>query len=105
MFQPLSSETQLLPPVISLLCFITICVLTVFMLWSMWRAAGIGFATIKRLHQIQCSNCRFFTGDYRLKCTIHPIFALTEEAINCSDFCVKNKPVQKPFFSNFSRRK
>ena len=42
-------------------------------------------ATAKKMHQIPCTECRFFTGDYRLKCTVNPHIANTEEAIGCSD--------------------
>ena len=45
-----------------------------------------GVAKLKRLHQIPCSNCAFFTGDYRLKCPVHPHEALSEEAIGCFDY-------------------
>jgi len=45
-----------------------------------------GISYVKRLHQIPCSRCTFFTGDYRLKCTVHPYSALTETALNCSDY-------------------
>jgi len=45
-----------------------------------------GIAQLKRLHQIPCSRCAFFTGDYRLKCTAHPCKALSEQAIGCSDY-------------------
>ena len=41
--------------------------------------------TAKRMHQIPCTKCRFFTGDYRLKCTVNPHVANTEEAIDCPD--------------------
>ena len=41
--------------------------------------------TAKKMHQIPCTKCRFFTGDYRLKCTVNPHIANTEEAIGCSD--------------------
>jgi hypothetical protein len=41
---------------------------------------------IKRLHQIPCNRCVFFTGEYNLKCTVHPYKALNEEAIGCSDY-------------------
>ncbi|WP_337906916.1 hypothetical protein [Iningainema tapete] len=54
--------------------------------------ARYGIATVKRLHQIKCADCQFFTGDYHLKCTVHPSFALTEEAINCSDFYPHYRP-------------
>ena len=46
--------------------------------------SGINY--VKRLHQIPCSRCTFFTGDYRLKCTVHPYSALTETALNCTDY-------------------
>ena len=42
-------------------------------------------ATAKRMHQIPCTKCRFFTGDYRLKCTVNPDIANTEQAIDCPD--------------------
>jgi hypothetical protein len=45
-----------------------------------------GIIRLKRLHQIPCSRCVFFTGDYRLKCTVNPCIAQTEEAILCRDF-------------------
>lgn len=45
-----------------------------------------GVQHIQQLHQIPCSRCAYFTADYRLKCTIYPSQALTEDAINCKDF-------------------
>ena len=95
MFELLSPQIQALQPVFRLVCFVTIWGLFFMMLWSMWKAACIGIANVKRLHQIPCADCRFFTNDFRLKCTVHPTCALTEEAINCSDFCLKNRPVRK----------
>ena len=38
------------------------------------------------MHQIPCSKCIFFTGDYRLKCTVKPQIANTEKAIACGDY-------------------
>ncbi|MEM7591221.1 MAG: hypothetical protein AAF383_06825 [Cyanobacteria bacterium P01_A01_bin.83] len=54
-----------------------------------WSLAGFVvdvIAQAKRMHQIPCTKCRFFTGDYRLKCTVNPSFANTEKAIGCSDY-------------------
>gem|GEM_PF-2369066 len=45
-----------------------------------------GLVQIRRLHQIPCSHCVFFTGDYRLKCTVNPCKALSEAAIGCLDY-------------------
>ncbi len=54
--------------------------------WSLWRSLRGGWAMSKRLHQIPCSHCRFFTGNYLLKCTVHPDTALSEAAIQCRDY-------------------
>lgn len=57
-----------------------------------------GINHLKRLHQVPCSNCAYFTGDYRLKCTVNPTIAMSETAIGCRDFLSKegtrhnNKP-------------
>ncbi|MBE9019691.1 hypothetical protein IQ272_26880 [Chroococcidiopsidales cyanobacterium LEGE 13417] len=53
-------------------------------------AARDGISYLKRMHQIPCPDCQFFTGDYQLKCALHPHTALSEEAIGCSDFCPQN---------------
>ncbi|MBA3924493.1 MAG: hypothetical protein H0X31_23450 [Nostocaceae cyanobacterium] len=55
-------------------------------LWSLWEDLVRGCVNLQRLHQIPCYRCTFFTGDYHLKCTVHPSQALTEEAINCLDY-------------------
>lgn len=97
MFKLLSPliEAFVLRPIIAPLYFFTICALIFLMLRSIWMSACIGIAKVKRLHQIPCANCRFFTDDFRLKCTLHPIDALTEEAINCSDFYPKHRPTHR----------
>ncbi|MGG6270090.1 hypothetical protein ACQ4M3_32735 [Leptolyngbya sp. AN03gr2] len=48
---------------------------------------------VQTLHKIPCSSCHYFTGDYSLKCTIHPSIALTEEAIDCSDYQEATDPI------------
>lgn len=53
--------------------------------WSLISFVMDVMATAKRMHQIPCTKCRFFTGDYRLKCTVNPHVANTEEAIGCCD--------------------
>ena len=42
-------------------------------LWRISVALPEGVHQIKRLHQIPCSDCEFFTYDYRLKCTARPV--------------------------------
>jgi hypothetical protein len=92
MFQLLYPLIHVFQLVLAPLCFVTAWTLVVLLMWNIWIPARDGIATVKRLHQIPCANCQFFTGDYLLKCTVHPSSALTEEAINCSDFCPHNRP-------------
>jgi hypothetical protein len=54
--------------------------------WSLISCILDVIAQGKRMHQIPCTKCRFFTGDYRLKCTVNPSVANTEEAIGCGDY-------------------
>lgn len=77
---------QVIQPIATPLCLLSASSLLVVFLWSIWIALRDGVAQIKRLHQVPCSRCAYFTGDYRLKCTVHPCKALTEEAINCIDY-------------------
>jgi hypothetical protein len=47
------------------------------------------YAVARRMHVIPCTNCRYFTNDYRLKCPVQPTIANTEQAIQCSDYRAK----------------
>ena len=58
----------------------------VFLSWRLITIARQAFSYLHRLHQIPCSGCAFFTQDYRLKCTVNPITAMSEAAIGCNDF-------------------
>ena len=74
------------------------CILSVFMIvgivaWSMWNTLREGVRYLKRLHQVPCSRCVYFTGDHRLKCPVHPIIALTEDAIACRDYEARAIPL------------
>ena len=103
MFQILYPLIHALQSVLVPVCFVSAWALIFLLLWSMWIVAHDAIVTGKRLHQIPCAGCQFFTGDYHLKCTVHPTFALTDEAINCLDFYPQNRPNSRTlsFFSNF----
>jgi hypothetical protein len=60
--------------------------LSLLSVWSILRTLKQGVSHLKRLHQIPCCRCQYFTGDYRLKCPVQPLIACTEESINCRDF-------------------
>ena len=91
MFQILYFLIHALQPVLVPICFVAAWFLVVLLLWNIYAATSNGIATIKRLHQISCANCQFFTDDYRLKCTVHPTIALTEQAVYCRDYYPQTK--------------
>jgi len=75
---------------------------------AFWTTLQKGIQHLTRLHQIPCSRCVYFTGDYRLKCPVHPIEALTEDAIACRDYECKQdlgdysiaNPLVRPYPKN-----
>ena len=74
------------------ICFICLWVSMILMFFiSIFQAFKHGITHLRKLHQIPCSKCDFFTNDYRLKCTVRPVAACTESAINCLDFELKTK--------------
>lgn len=66
--------------------FLFACLLLFFVAWSLISPFIAAVAQAKQMHSIPCTKCRFFTNDYRLKCTIKPKIANTEEAVNCRDY-------------------
>jgi hypothetical protein len=54
--------------------------------WTLVSALVDALSKAKQMHQVPCTKCRFFSRDYRLKCTIHPHAANTEGAIDCPDY-------------------
>ena len=54
--------------------------------YSLGVTSVSGWKQLRRMHQVPCSRCMYFTGDYNLKCTVRPCDALTEQAIGCRDF-------------------
>jgi hypothetical protein len=61
-------------------------VLMGLVLWSLSTFIRDTAARAQQMHRIPCARCRFFTGDYRLKCPVHPTIALSEAAIQCQDY-------------------
>ena len=73
-------------PVVHSLGFLFACLLLLICAWSVLGVFIDAIARAKRMHQIPCTQCRFFTNNYRLKCTVNPYIANTEEAIGCSEY-------------------
>lgn len=53
---------------------------------SALKSFNKGWKNLIRLHQIPCDRCTFFTGEFNLKCTVHPCKAFNERAIDCLDY-------------------
>ena len=54
--------------------------------WNLVTAVRDGVSRATVMHKIPCAGCSYFTNDYRLKCPLHPRIALSESAIDCTDF-------------------
>jgi hypothetical protein len=74
------------------ICFVVAWTVIILIVLNLWAAARDSVTTAKQMHQIPCTGCQFFTDNYRLKCTVRPSIANTEEAINCSDYQPKTNP-------------
>jgi hypothetical protein len=79
-------------PLLVPICFVGAWTLIILVVLSLWTAARDSVSTAKLMHQIPCTGCQYFTDDYRLKCTVRPSIANTEEAIDCSDYQPKTNP-------------
>lgn len=44
---------------------------------------------INGVHSVPCKNCKFFANNHYLKCAVKPDIVMTEEAINCPEYCPK----------------
>lgn len=86
LLQILSFLIDAIQPFLVPFCFFCAWSLVTLLAWNIFSAVKDGVATSQRMHKIPCTNCQYFTGDYRLKCTVRPSIANTEEAINCLDY-------------------
>jgi len=77
---------QLVQPFLVPLCFVVAWATILFAAWSIWSAMRDSVQRAQRMHQIPCADCQFFSGNYLLKCPLHPKEALSEAAIGCRDF-------------------
>lgn len=77
---------QLIQPLLVPLCFVVAWATVLFTVWGVWSAMRDGVRRAQRMHQIPCSECQYFSGNYLLKCPLHPKEALSESAIDCRDF-------------------
>jgi hypothetical protein len=87
----ISTLIQSIPFVYKLVFMICLSLGLVSYTLSALKDARKNWIQLQRLNQIPCSNCLFFTGEYNLKCAVHPCKALSEEAIGCADYQMAKK--------------
>jgi hypothetical protein len=88
-FKLLYPLVHAIQPYLVPICFVVAWSLVLMMASSLWSAFNDSVSRAKKMHQIPCTGCQFFTADYRLKCTVHPEIANTEDAIDCKDYLAK----------------
>jgi uncharacterized radical SAM superfamily Fe-S cluster-containing enzyme len=92
-FQLLYFLVNAIQPFLVPICFFCAWTLIIIFAWNLWATLRDSVSISKRMHQIPCSTCQFFTGDYRLKCTVQPSIANSEDAIDCTDYQPKTNPL------------
>jgi hypothetical protein len=85
-FQILARLIHVIQPFMVPICLVVAWGSVLLTVWQIYATARDGVKRAKQMHQIPCPNCQFFTGDYNLKCTVHPMSALSEDAIDCVDY-------------------
>lgn len=73
-------------PLLIPICFVIAWTVIILVFVSLWTATKYTVKTAQKMHKIPCHNCQFSTKNYRLKCTVNPYIANTEEAIGCKDY-------------------
>jgi hypothetical protein len=86
-FQLISFFIHAIQPILVPLCLLLAWGLMILLLWSVIAAIADTIRRAQQMHKIPCPNCTFFTKNYHLKCPVQPLIALSEQAINCPDFC------------------
>ncbi|MFH7241300.1 MAG: hypothetical protein ACHWZW_00470 [Spirulina sp.] len=80
------------------LCFVIAWGLVAMTVWQLIAVTRDGMQRARRMHQIPCADCRYFTNSPFLKCPLHPQTALSEAAIGCDDY-ETNDPMAQGFTS------
>ncbi|MDM9383145.1 hypothetical protein QUB80_20845 [Chlorogloeopsis sp. ULAP01] len=71
--------------------FVTIWAGVLLVLSKMRRVAEDNkfYFSVNSLQKVPCKTCHYFSNNYHLHCAVQPSIVLTEEAMNCSDYCPK----------------
>lgn len=71
-------------------------------------AVSDGTQRLRRLHQVPCFRCQYYTNSPYLKCPVRPLDAGSEAAFCCTDYqpaaCRPTPPLSKTQFGTFPPR-
>ena len=81
---------QDLEPILTPVYFVGAWTLLWLLGWTLVSAIADLIKRAKQMHRIPCTNCQYFTNDHRLKCTVQPHLASTEQAVSCPDYRPKS---------------
>lgn len=73
-------------PAVPIICAVVAWTITAMLILNIIAMVRQGAANARKMHRIPCANCRYATESYRLKCSVHPVEAFSEQAISCQDF-------------------
>lgn len=77
---------QRIQPLLVPICFAIAWLFVGMTVWGFISFLRDGTRRAQQMHKIPCSNCRYFTASYHLKCPVRPSVAMSESAIGCTDF-------------------
>jgi hypothetical protein len=86
MFQLIFRLVEAVQPFIVPVCLVCAWIFVAMLFLTLKNAVSAVADRAKQMHQIPCTNCQFFNNDYRLKCSVNPHIANTENAIDCCDY-------------------
>ncbi|MGC9502853.1 hypothetical protein [Baaleninema sp.] len=86
MLQLLRPFIETLQPYLVPICFVCAWAIVLAIVGNTVAAVRSSVRRAQEMHRIPCTDCVFFTNDYRLKCPVHPKTALSEGAIDCPDY-------------------
>jgi hypothetical protein len=76
----------LIRPALPVICAVLAWSLVAMLVLNLVAMVRQGLTNVRKMHRIPCANCRYATENYRLKCSVRPIEAFSEQAISCQDF-------------------
>ena len=76
----------LMRPLVPTVCMVLAWGTMALAAWTVVGAVRSALGNVRQMHKIPCAGCCYATRDHRLKCSVRPVEAFSEQAIGCQDF-------------------